>query len=60
MLGHTPHSTALNAYINYLAIDRERPKKRLFEEEMRLALKIEFRIEDLLKRRTLRAPSAAP
>ena len=33
-LGHTPQSTALNAYINYLAIDRERPKKRLFDSSL--------------------------
>ncbi|MFG0252399.1 MAG: hypothetical protein ACF8NJ_05940 [Phycisphaerales bacterium JB038] len=28
-LGHTPQSSALNAYINYLAIDREKPKQKL-------------------------------
>lgn len=28
-LGHTPRSDALDAYINYLAIDRERPKQKL-------------------------------
>ena len=33
-LGHTPNSKALNAYINYLAIDRERPKKRLFDSSL--------------------------
>lgn len=30
-LGHTPQSSALNAYINYLAIDREKPKQRLVQ-----------------------------
>lgn len=29
-LGHTPSSKSLNAYINYLALDRHRPQKRLF------------------------------
>lgn len=33
-LGHTPNSSALNAYINYLAIDREQPKKRLFDTNL--------------------------
>ena len=33
-LGHTPQSGALNAYINYLAIDREKPKKRLFDSSL--------------------------
>ena len=28
-LGHTPNSSALNAYINYLAIDREKPKQKM-------------------------------
>ncbi|CAG0985700.1 hypothetical protein PHYC_02010 [Phycisphaerales bacterium] len=28
-LGHTPHSDALDAYINFLALDREKPKQRL-------------------------------
>lgn len=28
-LGHTPGSKALSAYINYLAIDRHRPKRKL-------------------------------
>jgi integrase len=27
-LGHTPHSSALDAYINYFAIDRTRPKEK--------------------------------
>ena len=33
-LGHTPQSKALNAYINYLAIDRDKPKKRLFDSSL--------------------------
>jgi hypothetical protein len=28
-LGHTPGSRALDAYINFLALDRDRPKQRL-------------------------------
>jgi len=28
-LGHTPNSDALNAYINFMALDREGPKQRL-------------------------------
>lgn len=28
-LGHTPHSSALDAYINFLALDRSGPKQRL-------------------------------
>ena len=34
-LGHTPNSDRLNSYINYLAIDRHRPKRRLYESQMR-------------------------
>ncbi|MEX2220124.1 MAG: hypothetical protein WD749_15345 [Phycisphaerales bacterium] len=30
-LGHTPHSDALDAYINFLALDREAPKQRMLE-----------------------------
>lgn len=30
-LGHTPHSAALDAYINFLALDRDKPKQRLAE-----------------------------
>lgn len=30
-LGHTPNSTALNAYINFLALDRSEPKRRMQE-----------------------------
>ena len=33
-LGHTPNSDTLNAYINYLAIDRHRPKRKLYDSEM--------------------------
>jgi hypothetical protein len=28
-LGHTPHSAALDAYINFLALDRNAPKRRM-------------------------------
>lgn len=33
-LGHTPNSSALNAYINYLAINRSKPKQRLHESNV--------------------------
>lgn len=33
-LGHTPNATSLNHYINHLAIDRHRPKRRLYESKM--------------------------
>lgn len=33
-LGHLPNSSALNAYINYMAIDRERPKKRIYDSSL--------------------------
>lgn len=33
-LGHVPHSRALDAYINYLALDRDAPKKRLWENQL--------------------------
>jgi len=33
-LGHTPNSKALNAYLSYLAIDRKKPKKRLFDTSL--------------------------
>ena len=33
-LGHAPSSKSLNAYINYLAIDRHRPKKKLHTTNM--------------------------
>ncbi len=32
-LGHAPNSNTLNAYINFLAIDREAPKQRLWSRE---------------------------
>lgn len=33
-LGHTPNSDTLNAYINHLAIDRHRPKRKLYQSQM--------------------------
>ena len=33
-LGHSPHSKALDAYINYLAIDRDKPKQKLYESQL--------------------------
>ncbi len=41
-LGHTANSSALNAYISYLAIDRSAPKRRMFESDVeRLKSRIE-------------------
>ena len=33
-LGHTPNASTLNHYINHLAIDRHRPKRKLYESKM--------------------------
>jgi ATPase subunit of ABC transporter with duplicated ATPase domains len=41
-LGHTPNSDRLNSYVNYLAIDRHRPKKKLYESQLH-ALQEELR-----------------
>ncbi len=49
-LGHTPQSKALNAYINYLAIDRERPKKRLFDSSLE---EIQNKFEEAQRREKL-------
>ena len=51
-LGHTPQSKALNAYINYLAIDRERPKKRLFDSSLE---QIQNELEEAKRREKLSA-----
>ena len=51
-LGHTPQSKALNAYINYLAIDRERPKKRLFDSSLE---QIQNELEETRRREKLSA-----
>lgn len=53
-LGHVPNSSALNAYINFLAIDREKPKKRLFDsslEDIKNELEESRRREKLLAQR---------
>lgn len=49
-LGHTPNSSALNAYINFLAIDRGRPKKKLFDSSLR---DLQFQLEETLRREKL-------
>ena len=41
-LGHTPNASTLNHYINHLAIDRHRPKRKLYESKME-ALQEELR-----------------
>ncbi len=51
-LGHTPQSKAMNAYINYLAIDRERPKKRLFDSSLE---EIQNELEEARRREKLSA-----
>ena len=33
-LGHAPHSSEIDRYINYLALDRRKPKKKLREHTM--------------------------
>ncbi len=33
-LGHRPGSDAIDAYVNFMAIDRERPKQRIFESSV--------------------------
>ena len=56
-LGHTPQSSALNAYINYLAIDREKPKRRVFDtslEEVKSELDEAKRRERLTGERVMR------
>ena len=35
-LGHAPHSSEIDRYINYLALDRERPKRKVREHTMAL------------------------
>lgn len=49
-LGHTPNSSALNAYINYLAIDREKPKKRIFDSSLE---EIQNELEEAKRRERL-------
>lgn len=51
-LGHTPNSSALNAYVNYLAIDREKPKKRLFDSSLE---QIQGELEETKRREKLLA-----
>lgn len=49
-LGHTPNSSALNAYLNYLAIDRQKPKKRLFDSSLE---HVQSELEDARRREKL-------
>lgn len=49
-LGHTPNSSALNAYINYLAIDRGKPKKKLFDSSLQ---NLQFQLQETLRREKL-------
>lgn len=51
-LGHSPSSKSLNAYINYLAIDRHRSKKRLFTTSLQ---EVQNDLEEARKREKLQA-----
>lgn len=35
-LGHTPNSDTLNAYLNFLAVDRHLPKRKLYESNVEM------------------------
>ena len=41
-LGHKPSSRIIDRYINYLALDRKKPKKKVYESNLR---KIEAELE---------------
>jgi len=49
-LGHTPQSKALNAYINYLALARQKPKKRMFDSSLE---KVQNELEEAKRREKL-------
>lgn len=49
-LGHTPTSRALDRYVSYLAIDREKPKKRLFDSSLE---EIQRQLEEARRREKL-------
>ena len=49
-LGHTPNSSALNAYVNFLAIDRGRPKKKLFDSSLQ---DVQLQLQETLRREKL-------
>lgn len=49
-LGHTPNSQALDRYVTYLAIDREKPKKRLFDSSLE---EIQSELEEAKRREKL-------
>ena len=49
-LGHTPNSSALNAYINFLAIDRGKPKKKLFDSSLN---DLQVQLQETLRREKL-------
>ncbi|OHB49714.1 MAG: hypothetical protein A2Y10_06030 [Planctomycetes bacterium GWF2_41_51] len=51
-LGHTPSSKSLNAYINYLAIDRHAPKKRLLTSNLQ---EVQNELEEARRREKLQA-----
>ena len=51
-LGHAPSSSSLNAYINYLAIDRHEPKRRLFNTSLE---KVQSNLEEAKRREALQA-----
>lgn len=49
-LGHTPNSSALNAYLSFLAIDRGRPKRKLFDSSLQ---DVQFQLQETLRREKL-------
>lgn len=49
-LGHTPNSSTLNAYVNFLAIDRGRPKKKLFDSSLQ---DVQLQLQETLRREKL-------
>ncbi len=51
-LGHSPSSTTLNAYINYLAIDRHRPKNQLLTTNLE---EVQNKLEQARHREKLQA-----
>ena len=49
-LGHAPHSKELDTYINFLAIDRGKPKKKLFDSSLN---DLQMQLQETLRREKL-------
>ena len=59
-LGHTPNAPTLNAYINYLAVNRRRPKQKVVDSEierLREELQRSKEREQLMRSRLSRDPA---